>query len=83
MCARHLVVLDYSADGDSLVEQVPHCSTVSLSFNYTSSAVVWVYCQSVPIVYSRISHTLAALNINIWIFFSSLFNTHSLNSHKY
>lgn len=60
MCARHLVVLDYSADGDSLVEQVPHCSTVSLSFNFTSNAVVWVDCQSVPIVYSRNSNTLIA-----------------------
>lgn len=51
--------LDYSADGDSLVEQVPHCSEVSLSLNYRSSAAVWVHCQSSPIVYARNSDTLS------------------------
>ena len=37
ICARHLVVLDYSADGDSVVEQVPHCSAVSLPLQWCLS----------------------------------------------
>lgn len=40
LCASDLVVLDYYADGDSLVEQFPHCSRVSAILNYRSSAVV-------------------------------------------
>lgn len=61
LCARELVVLDYSTDGDSTVEQVPCCSKVSLSVNYISSAVVWVHCQSESHVYARILNTTAAL----------------------
>lgn len=65
-----MVVLDYSADGDSLVETFPHCSTVSLSLNYISSAVVWILCQSVPIVYARNPNTLAAFKYQCFNIFS-------------
>lgn len=45
LCAKHLVVQDYSADGDYLVELFPHSFTVSPILSYRLSVVEWVQCQ--------------------------------------